>query len=406
MFLDVLRRRNPALLAAAGALALERQIPPNTFVIDLDTVRANGAAIRGVAAAEGLQLYFMTKQFGRNPLATAALVENSKAETVAVDMADANALVANGFRLGHVGNLVQVPDIDIPRVVAEAPEVITVFSVEKAAQISKAAMSLGRTQAILLRVSDLERDIYLPGMEGGFPLPELVRSAETIRRLPGIAVAGVTTFPALSYAEAGHPVLAPNFETLLRAREMLERMGIEVTQVNAPGNTSTVTLAVQAQSGATHVEPGHGVLGTTPFHLLDQTLPERPAACYVTEVAHHVGDTAYIYGGGFFVDDPVWLDPQFQRRAMVGRSLDELFAHDELFLGAGSGGSSGFGGIDYYGFLAAPATRAPVGATVLMGFRMQSFVTRAHIAVVSGVGKTPVLEGLFDQHGQRNLMYG
>jgi predicted amino acid racemase len=404
VFLELLSRRNPALLAAAADLALQRRIPPNTFVLDLDAIAANAAAIRAEAAAVGLNLYFMTKQIGRNPVVTEALVGTGGGETVAVDIADANALLAHGFKLGHIGNLVQVPTIDIPRIVASGPEVISVFSAAKARQIAAEAHRQGRTQDLLIRVADPGKDTYLPGMDGGVLLDELHATAQEIVGLPGARVVGVTTFPALAYSEAAKPVPTQNFSTLLRAREILEGLGIEVRQVNAPGNTSVYTLRMQAELGATHVEPGHGFLGTTPFHLVHD-LPEIPAACYVTEVAHHVADRAYVYGGGFFVDDPVWLNPRFRRTVMVGNTLEEISEHREEFFGAGSGASGGFGGIDYYGYISGTPQTAPVGSTVVMGFRIQSFVTRANIAVVSTSGTRHQLHGLFDQAGNRLPSY-
>jgi predicted amino acid racemase len=404
VFLELLRRRNPALLTAAADLALQRRIPPNTFVLDRDAIAANAAAIRAEAEAVGLALYFMTKQIGRNPLITEALVGAGGDETVAVDIADANALLAHGFRLGHIGNLVQVPTIDIPRIVAGGPEVISVFSAAKARQIAAEAHRQGRTQDLLIRVADPARDTYLPGMDGGVPIDDLRSTAGEIAALPGVRVVGVTTFPALAYSEAAKPVPTENFTTLLRARDILAGMGLEIHQVNAPGNTSVYTLRTQAELGATHVEPGHGFLGTTPYHLV-QDLPEIPAACYVTEVAHHVGDRAYVYGGGFFVDDPVWLDPGFRRTVMVGNSLEEIHEHREEFHGAGSGATGGFGGIDYYGYISGSPQTAPVGSTVVMGFRIQSFVTRANIAVVSTAGGRPELHGVFDQAGNRLPTY-
>jgi predicted amino acid racemase len=401
MFLKTLQARNPALLQAAGAMALDGRIPPNTFVLDLDTIEANAAAIRAEAGRTGLRLYFMTKQFGRNPLVTKAIVEDGAPETVAVDIACADALAAHGIRLGHVGNLVQIPRADVARITAERPEAVTVFSVAKAAEFSRAAAAQGVVQGLLLRVADPGRDVYLPGMDGGITLDELPAAAEAIRALPSVRIDGVTTFPALSYTEAGEPSETPNFETLRRASDVLGKLGVEVRQVNAPGNTCAYTLAAQARFGATHVEPGHGVLGTTPFHLRHPGLAERPASCYVSEVAHHVGDRSYIYGGGFFVDDPIWLNPDFRRTALVGTSADELMEHEEDFLGAGSGSTGGFGGIDYYGYLDAGARQAPVGATVVMGFRIQSFVTRGNIAVVRDCAAGGTLLGIFDQRGER-----
>jgi predicted amino acid racemase len=407
MFLEALKRRNPNLLRAAAELAIERRIPPNTFVLDLDTTAENGDAIRAAANKLGLSLYFMMKQVGRNPLVTKVLVAEGRRETVSVDIACVNAFAAHGIRLGHVGNLVQTPVIDIPRVLALDPEVITVFSVAKARQISEAAVRLGRIQDLLIRVANTAQDIYLPGMEGGIEIGNLAVAAGEIMKLSGARTVGVTTFPALVYGGADSPKPAPNFATLATARDILEKLGVHVVQVNAPGNTSCVTLALQAERGATHVEPGHGFLGTTPFHLSHPNLPERPAACYVTEVAHHYGGRAYVYGGGFFIDDPVWLNPRFRRKALVGETVGELLDHEEPFIGAGAGTTGSFGGIDYYGFLDASESRAPVGASVLMGFRIQSFVTRANIAVISDCGsRSPQLHGLYDQLGNRITEHG
>lgn len=183
---------------------------------------------------------------------------------MAVDIACADALTAHGIRLGHVGNLVQIPRADVARITAQRPEAVTVFSVAKAAEFSRAAAAQGVIQGLLLRVADPGRDVYLPGMDGGITLDELPAAAEAIRALPSVRIDGVTTFPALSYTEAGEPGETPNFETLRRARDVLDKLGAEVGQVNAPGNTCAYTLAAQAGFGATQVEPGHGVLGTTP----------------------------------------------------------------------------------------------------------------------------------------------
>ena len=405
MFLDALRQRNPALLRAAADLAIDRRIPPNTYVLDLDTIAANGQAIRQESDRLGLKLYFMLKQIGRNPLVCKALMAEGSRETVSVDIACANALATHGFGLGHVGNLVQIPRIDIPRIVSLRPEVITVFSVDKAREIARVAHRLGFVQGLLLRVADPSSDVYLPGMDGGITLEALPDAARAIMALEGVRIDGVTSFPVLDYKEADEPLPTPNFETLLRAADILRELGVEVRQINAPGNTSCFTLPMQKRMGATHVEPGHGFLGTTPYHLRHPDLPERPAACYVTEVAHHVGDRAYVYGGGFFVDDPIWLQPDFKRRALVGSRADDLLDTTVPFLGAGAGTSGNFGGIDYYGYLGARADVAPVGATVVMGFRVQSFVTRANIAVVSRCEDRPQLHGVFDQSGNRLAVY-
>lgn len=405
MFLDKLLNRNPRLIRSAAELAMSGAIPSNSYVLDLDAIAANGRAIRAAADRHGLALYWMLKQVGRNPLVAQALVAEGSAETVSVDVGCAHALSANGFRLGHIGNLVQIPRSELPGLLAGRPEVVSVFSVGKAEQVGQAARALGFVQQVLLRVADPERDTYLPGMEGGFLLDELPEAVERIRRVEGVDIAGVTSFPTVSYADLGAPRPTGNFTTVRRAAEMLRGLGVDVRQVNAPGNTCALTVALQAEAGATHIEPGHGFLGTTPYHLQFDDLPEVPAACYVTEVAHHFNGKAYVYGGGFFVDDPQWLQPDFARQALVGQSVEQLLEQRLAFLGAGSGTSGSFGGIDYYGFLDADERSAPVGATVVFGFRIQSFVTRANIAVIDHRDDQPRLLGVFDQLGRRLPWY-
>ena len=46
MFLDVICRRNPSLVTDAIALHRQGRIPANSYVIDLDTVRANARQLR------------------------------------------------------------------------------------------------------------------------------------------------------------------------------------------------------------------------------------------------------------------------------------------------------------------------------------------------------------------------
>ncbi len=90
----------------------------------------------------------------------------------------------------------------------------------------------------------------------------------------------------------------------MRATDLLQhKLAIEIKQINAPGNTSSETLPVPAKKGATHVESGHGLLGTTPNHIFKPNLPERPTYVYLAEVSHFVDGEAYAFGGGLWSDD-------------------------------------------------------------------------------------------------------
>ena len=54
MFLDLLRRRNPAFLEAVIALHQRGAIPAGAYALDLDAVRANAQAIRAEGDRHGL----------------------------------------------------------------------------------------------------------------------------------------------------------------------------------------------------------------------------------------------------------------------------------------------------------------------------------------------------------------
>jgi predicted amino acid racemase len=403
-FLATTMRRNPGLIDSAIRLHQEGVIPANAFVLDQDAMLQNATFLKDEAQRLGLHVYFMTKQHGRNPAIYGPATADGRASTVSVDIDCARALHANHIPLGNVGNLCQVPTAEVTAVVERMqPEVISVFSVDKAREISHAALATGRTQDILLRVRD-RNDVAFPGMAGGFPLTELSEVVAQLQRLPGVRITGVTTFPALSYASSSTiPEPTANLETLRKAAVELQRLGVEVRQINAPGNTAVNTLEALASGGATHVEPGSAVAGQTTFHLFSDELPERPALVYLTEISHFVDEQAWVYGGGFFLDDPPVPEVRelaANRQAVVAsRAGGRRLAH---FLGMGTSAGHSFGAIDYHGLLDLSSKEAAAGDSVIFGFRSQLFMTRALCAVVDGCDTTaPRLVGLFDTQGHR-----
>jgi predicted amino acid racemase len=67
----------------------------------------------------------------------------------------------------------------------------------------------------------------------------------------------------------------PNLRTLEKAAEALQAAGRKGVEINALGTTSAEILPMLAAAGATHIEPGHGLTGTTPLHAVED-LPETP----------------------------------------------------------------------------------------------------------------------------------
>jgi predicted amino acid racemase len=392
MFLDVLRRRNPGFVLAAQALHQAGRIPANSYVIDLDAVEANARLLKAEADRLGLKVFAMTKQVGRHSGFSRAVMAGGIDRSVAVDTACAVACHKAGLRVGHIGHLVQVPRAEADLAARLEPDYWTVFSQEKAAEAAAACRKTGRRQAMLARIWTAG-DTFYRGHEGGVAAESVVEAARWIDRLEGGRFAGLTSFPAQLFDQETRRIIhTPNLTTLTRAADALRREGFEALEINAPGTTSTVTLAALAEAGATQVEPGNGLHGTTPLHAVED-LPELPAVLYLTEVSHLHGGRAYCFGGGLYID-PVF--PDYDVRALVGpEPTVEIASLRSVEIPPPSA-------IDYYGMIDASGPTAPrSGDTVVFGFRGQAFVTRAYVVGISGVtrGKPEVttIENSFGQ---------
>lgn len=381
MFLDVVKRRNPQLIDTAITLHQTGQILPNTYVLDLDAIRDNANLMAEAARIYGIDLFYMTKQFGRNPLVSKAIEEAGITHSVVVDYQEALTLMAHGLKLGNVGHLVQIPTHLLSKIMAYGTQFITVFSLEKLKAIDELAQSLNITQSILLKIID-ENDTVYDGQYGGFRLSELntvIRYAKTLKH---IHLAGVTSFPCFLYDGELNLKPTPNVKTLHRAKDIFQSHGLTDVQLNMPSATCVKTIPFIRQLGGHHGEPGHALTGTTPLHAISD-LPELPSIVYVSEISHHLNGKSYFYGGGHY------------RRGHFENVLVEhrgnLIADTVEMLDDTS--------IDYY---FATHKQHHVGNTVIGSFRTQIFVTRSYVAVVSGIQKgKPVVEGIFTSLGER-----
>ncbi|CAH0343885.1 YhfX family PLP-dependent enzyme [Bacillus sp. CECT 9360] len=379
MFLEVTQQRNPRLIDVSLELHQQGAISPNTYVLDLDTVKSNASLIAGEAKKLDIELLYMTKQFGRNPLVAQAIVEAGIAKAVAVDPWEALTLSKNGLKIGHVGHLVQIPKRMIPEILSIQPDYITVFSYENAKNVSEAAKQMGRIQKIFLRIAE-DGDFIYNGQEGGFTLDQLQEEVKKLEELDGIVIAGLTSFPCI-LIQNDTPTITPNAKSMQRAKEFLEQRGHQNLQMNMPSATSVATMELLKENGATQAEPGHALTGTTPLHATQQ-LAERPAMTYVSEVSHLYQDRAYVFGGGFY-------PRSHMEKALVGTKINNLkkvpiIKNDPT-------------NIDYYGTL--NTVDVKIGDTAIFAFRTQIFVTHAQIAIVKNLSTTPELLGIYDATG-------
>ncbi|MFD8381762.1 alanine racemase [Streptomyces sp. NPDC059679] len=385
MFLKTVLARNSGLVDAAAALHHQGEIPPDTYVMDLDAVESNAALLAAEAERLSLTLWFVVKQFGRNPELIRAVARHIP-KYAAIDPPEARVLHASGARAGNLGHLMQIPRRTLDEMLAWRPETVTVYDAANAHAVSAAAERLGVVQDVLVRLEGAPGSVY-PGQEGGVPLSRLDAFAETVERLPGVRIAGVTAFPCvLCDPPSNKPQATPNFDLALTARELLAARGHTGLKLSAPSATSIASLPLLAGLGATHGEPGHSLTGTTPLHALDPHQPEQPAYVYVSEVAHTLADgRPALYGGGFYARADI-------KNALLPRTGVRLPVQ-----------AAPAENIDYYRLLDAPTAsqQVRVGDTAVLAFRTQIFATRSNVAVVSGLSsRQPRLLGLYDALGR------
>lgn len=354
-------------------------ITPNTYVVDLDTIRRNSELLSLEAKKQNIELFFMTKQFGRNPLVSKAIVEAGIEKAVAVDPWEALSLSKHGIKIGHVGHLVQIPKNMIPQILQLNPEFVTVFSYENAKNLSKASVRLNKRQKVFLRIAN-NKDFFFNGQEGGFGIEQLEQQIEELEKLAGIEIAGLTSFPCVLIQDETAKV-TPNVKSMHEAKALLEERGYRKLEINMPSATSTETMKLLKDNGATQGEPGHALTGTTPIHAV-KDLAEKPAMIYVTEVSHFYQNRAYVFGGGFY--------PRSQMKgALVGTNKNNL-KHVPILQNDPCN-------IDYYGTL--ETNDVKIGDSVIYAFRTQVFVTNAQVAVVQNLSSNPELLGIYDSKG-------
>lgn len=379
MFLEVTKRRNPELIKTAINLHQEGIILPDTYVLDLDTIEQNVRFLKKKADENNLELFYMTKQIGRNPLVAKKIQQAGIEKAVVVDYKEALTMMEHNLPIGNVGHLVQIPLHLLKKIISYGPDYITVFSIEMLININRVATEIGRTQKVLLKVIEAEDNIY-EGQFGGFHLNDLPPLAIAAKEMTNVIISGLTSFPCFLFDGVSKLEATRNIQTINEAKNILKNYGIIISELNIPSATCGETIPLIESIGGTQGEPGHALTGTTPLHA-KMDLDERPAMVYVSEVSHNLDNKAYFYGGGYY------------RRGHLEKILISDGNTHQLDKVAPFGNDS----IDYY----LNSQRSfPVGSTVIAAFRTQIFVTRSDVAVVSGISKSqPQLEGIYNSLG-------
>lgn len=382
MFLKQLEKLNPELINFAFDLHKTGQILPDTYVIDLDMINENTRKMVSEAKKNGIELLYMTKQLGRNPIIAKEIESAGIERAVVVDYREAEVFMNNNLKLGNVGHLVQIPKGLLKKIVDYGTKYFTVFSYENAYDLNEAAKSVNKKQKIILKIQDDEDDIY-PGQVGGFTLNQLDNQLDKLKQLSNLEIVGITTFPAILFDEKKCDYeKTSNMTTIKESKIIFNNHGLSCSVISLPSATATKSIKLIKELGGTEGEPGHSITGTTPMHAV-KDLPEKPAYCYVSEISHSFKNNSFVFGGGYY------------RRGHLKNALikdDDKMEHAKVLPLDNSS-------IDYYLEL---NKEFKSGLPVVMAYRTQMFVTRSTVALVKGLhtGK-PRLLGLYDSQGRK-----
>ena len=381
MFLNKVMQKNPKLIECAFDMHKKGTILPDTYIMDLDAITYNARKMQEEAQRNGIELYFMLKQIGRNPLIAKRLMEAGLKGAVVVDYKEALKMIENDIHIANVGHLEQIPKAAMDFIIASRPDYVTVYSYEKILEINAAAIKANIIQKLLIRLSDDDSELY-SGQIGGFKSAELKNLIEKVNRLSNVVIGGLTVFPALLYSADKKQICeTANMKAMERGISIARECGLNNLNINLPSATRCASIPLIRTLHGTSGEPGHGLTGTTPLHK-DSDQIERPAYVYVSEISHNFDGKAYCYGGGHY-------RRSHMENVLVGTALEKARL---LKIKAPSDES-----IDYHFEIEEPCT---VSDCAVMAFRTQIFTTRSHVAIVEGISQdSPRLLGIYTALG-------
>lgn len=380
MFLELTKQRNPKLIEAAIKLHQQGLILPDTYVLDLDMIEENAKKIKEKADQYQIELFYMTKQFGRNPLVAKKIVEAGITYAVVVDYKEALTMMEHNLPIGNVGHLVQVPVHLLEKIIAYSPKYVTVFSNEMLKKINDVAKKMDVVQKVLIKVVESTDEIY-EGQFGGYHLNQIEQLVKEAKSLKNVQIAGITSFPCFLFNGKDDLIPTNNVKTIDKAKNIFKEHGIEIQELNIPSATCCKTIPLIKQIGGTQGEPGHALTGTTPLHAkLD--LEELPSMVYVSEISHSLDGNSYFYGGGYYRRGHLKNILVIDEKGNCTSDIVRPFGNES---------------IDYY--LSSEQVHS-IGSTVISAFRTQIFVTRSDVAVVSGISEgNPKVEGIYNSLG-------
>lgn len=377
LFLKRLLDTNKAFVDASLDLYKKGLILPDSYCIDVDMFLENAKNILNEAKKYNITLFYMLKQVGRNPYLAKKLEDLGYKGAVCVDFKEVEVMMKNNLKLCNIGHLVQIPKNMLSRVIEYGVEIITVYSYDMIKEISNIALSLNKTQDIMLRILDENSEIY-PGQEAGFSVNEVKELIPKLKDLKGVKLNGITSFPCFLYSPDEKCIKETNnLFSVLEVNEFLKKQNLYVKHINLPSVSTVENIKKIYSYGGTDAEPGHALTGTTPLNI-DSGI-EIPAYLYISEISHVFKNNSYFYGGGYY-----------PRGHMKHGYIDNKIVNVNNFNATN---------IDYYLSLEG---KYNIFDPIILCFRTQMFVTRSDIVLIEGIHSNNIhIVGIYNTQGDK-----
>lgn len=377
LFLKRLLDTNKAFVDASLDLYKKGLILPDSYCIDVDMFLENAKNILNEAKKYNINLFYMLKQVGRNPYLAKKLEDLGYKGAVCVDFKEVEVIMKNNLKLCNIGHLVQIPKNMLSRVIEYGVEIITVYSYDMIKEISNIALSLNKTQDIMLRILDENSEIY-PGQEAGFSVNEVKELIPKLKDLKGVKLNGITSFPCFLYSPDEKCIKETNnLFSVLEVNEFLKNQNLYVKHINLPSVSTVENIKKIYSYGGTDAEPGHALTGTTPLNI-DSGI-EIPAYLYISEISHVFKNNSYFYGGGYY-----------PRGHMKHGYIDNKIVNVNNFNATN---------IDYYLSLEG---KYNIFDPIILCFRTQMFVTRSDIVLIEGIHSNNIhIVGIYNTQGDK-----
>lgn len=377
LFLKRLLDTNKSFVDASLDLYKKGLILPDSYCIDVDMFLENAKNILNEAKKYNINLFYMLKQVGRNPYLAKKLEDLGYKGAVCVDFKEVEVMMKNNLKLCNIGHLVQIPKNMLSRVIEYGVEIITVYSYDMIKEISNIALSLNKTQDIMLRILDENSEIY-PGQEAGFSVNEVKELIPKLKDLKGVKLNGITSFPCFLYSPDEKCIKETNnLFSVLEVNEFLKNQNLYVKHINLPSVSTVENIKKIYSYGGTDAEPGHALTGTTPLNI--DSGVEIPAYLYISEISHVFKNNSHFYGGGYY-----------PRGHMKHGYIDNKIVNVNNFNATN---------IDYYLSLEG---KYNIFDPIILCFRTQMFVTRSDIVLIEGIHSNNIhIVGIYNTQGDK-----